>query len=151
MLPKAVFCAGSASFTGQLDLAEGLLLVLSGLPGVMCNDDRVCLQDKTPVVVAEQLDLSKYCSRAGTGEMGKKGCETQLARDAAAEQQPRPIYSLGAISKHDGSMGGGHHTALCKSALTDRWLDCDDAVVSEDAAVIGPSEYAYMLFYKRQA
>ena len=109
------------------------------------------LQDKTPVVVAEQLDLSNYCSRAGTGAVGKKGAETQLAPEAAAQQQPKPLYSLVAISKHHGSMDGGHYTAQCKSALTEQWLDCDDERVREAAAVSGPSKHAYMLFYKRQA
>ena len=100
------------------------------------------------MVVAEQLDLSKYCSRAATEDVGKKGYETQLT---AAEQPPKPVYSLVAISNHSGSMHGGHCTAQCKSALADKWFDFDDAVVSKAASVSGPSKGAYMLFYKRQS
>ena len=91
------------------------------------------MQDTTAVdVVADKLDLSPYCSTA------------------AKKQLQKPVYSLIAVSNHSGSMGGGHYTAQCKSVLTEKWYDCNDSNVREDAAASGPSSSAYVMFYRRQ-
>lgn len=93
----------------------------------------VCMQDTTIVdVVADNLDLSPYCSLS------------------ARKQPHKPVYSLIAVSNHSGSMGGGHYTAQCKSAINSKWYDCNDSTVREDTGASGPSSSAYVLFYRLQ-
>ena len=92
-----------------------------------------CMQDTTQVeLVADKLDLSPYCSTA------------------AKKQAQKPVYNLTAVTNHSGSMAGGHYTAQCKSALDDKWYDCNDSSVREDRGVEGPSSSAYVLFFRRQ-
>ena len=92
-----------------------------------------CLQDTTPVeVVADNLDLSPYCSMA------------------ARKQARKPVYNLTAVTNHSGSMSGGHYTAQCRSALDSSWYDCNDSSVRPDKFVEGPSGSAYVLFYRLQ-
>ena len=83
-------------------------------------------------VVADNLDLSPYCSLS------------------ARKQPQKPVYSLIAVSNHSGSMGGGHYTAQCKSAINSKWYDCNDSTVREDTGASGPSSSAYVLFYRLQ-
>lgn len=91
------------------------------------------MQDTTAVdVVADNLDLSPYCSMA------------------ARKQPQKPVYSLVAVSNHSGSMGGGHYTAQCKSAMNNKWYDCNDSIIREDTGASGPSGSAYVLFYRLQ-
>ena len=91
------------------------------------------MQDTTAVdVVANNLDLSPYCSLS------------------ARKQPQKPIYSLIAVSNHSGSMGGGHYTAQCKSAMNSKWYECNDSMVRESMVASGPSSSAYVLFYRLQ-
>ena len=39
-----------------------------------------------------------------------------------------------------------HYTAQCKSALANKWFDCNDAEVTEYVAVSGPSPEAREMF-----
>ena len=106
----------------------------------------------TPVVVAEQLDLPSYCSEAAEEDLGKGRCEKEpKSGGTVAGQQPKAVYSLLAVRKHSGrSLMAGHYTAQCRSALANKWFDCNDAEVTEYVAVGGPSPEAYVMFYKRQ-
>lgn len=83
-------------------------------------------------VVADELDLSPYCSAA------------------ARKQLQPPLYRLAAVTNHSGSMAGGHYTAQCRSFLDEKWYDCNDSSVREDKYVEGPSGSVYVLFYRRQ-
>ncbi|KAL0023705.1 hypothetical protein WJX79_004777 [Trebouxia sp. C0005] len=90
-------------------------------------------KDTTPIeIVADNLDLSPYCSMA------------------ARKQARKPVYNLTAVTNHSGSMSGGHYTAQCRSALDNSWYDCNDSSVRPDKFVEGPSSSAYVLFYRLQ-
>ena len=92
------------------------------------------LQDSTFVgVIADNLDLSPYCSTAAMGQ----GC--------------RPVYTLTAVTKHHGrSIASGHYTAQCRSGVNDAWYHCNDSSVSPDKGLEGPADSAYILFYRLQ-
>jgi ubiquitin carboxyl-terminal hydrolase 4/11/15 len=47
------------------------------------------------------------------------------------KDEPQPIlYDLYAVSNHYGSLNGGHYTAFCKNAPTDKWYHFNDSSVS---------------------
>ncbi|KNC53988.1 ubiquitin carboxyl-terminal hydrolase 4 [Thecamonas trahens ATCC 50062] len=60
------------------------------------------------------------------------------------------IYDLFAVSRHSGGLGGGHYTAVARSAEDGEWYLCNDSHVSRTSAdrVVDPS--AYLLFYVRR-
>lgn len=43
-------------------------------------------------------------------------------------------YRLCGVTKHMGSLGGGHYTAVCRDFLTDDWFNFNDAMVSPTSA-----------------
>ncbi len=50
-----------------------------------------------------------------------------------------------------GSLGGGHYTAVARSAVDNLWLDFNDSHVTRDAGPAGPSSSAYMLVFRQAA
>jgi uncharacterized UBP type Zn finger protein len=58
------------------------------------------------------------------------------------------VYDLFAVSKHYGSTGFGHYTAVCKNG--NDWYNYDDSSVSKTSANSCLSSNAYVLFYRRQ-
>ena len=88
------------------------------------------VQDTTPVDVVDKLNLSPYCS------------------SAAGKQGQASVYRLVAVTNHSGVMGNGHYIAQRRSCADERWYTCNDGRVVQHRAVEGPSEAAYMLFYK---
>ena len=59
----------------------------------------------------------------------------------------RPVYELIGISQHSGTMGGGHYTAITRSADNGKWYDFNDSMVSPSQPST-PSKSAYVLFYR---
>ena len=95
----------------------------------IANIDLQFVQDCALVdVVADQLDLSPYCS-------------------AAAGQ---PLYKLAGVTNHSGSMQRGHYKAQCRSPVDGGWHTCNDSLVLPSGTVDGLSSEAYMLLYRRQ-
>ena len=92
----------------------------------------MCVQDNTPVVLADTLDLSPYCSLP----------------DSMRSQ--KAMYRLVAVSKHSGTMNGGHYTAQCRSAVDGRWYEYSDTMVWEDMGPRGLSSAPYVLLYRLQ-
>lgn len=80
-----------------------------------------------------------------------------------SERQP-PIYDLVAISvsnnlivvnidnvqNHQGGLGSGHYTAVCKNPSDGKWYKYDDRTVSEVAESNVKTRHAYILFYQRR-
>ena len=60
------------------------------------------------------------------------------------------IYDLYAVSNHYGSLNGGHYTAYCKNAVTQKWYEFDDTRVSQISEKDVVTNAAYLLFYQRR-
>jgi ubiquitin carboxyl-terminal hydrolase 4/11 len=83
-------------------------------------------------ISTQPLDLTPYCNPAGLAQPGS----------------PRPIYQLTALSRHSGSLSGGHYTAMGKNAVDGCWYHFDDEHASEENPPAGSSTSAYVLFYQ---
>ena len=63
-------------------------------------------------------------------------------------------YALCAVLVHDGSLAGGHYTAMTRDYLNNRWYRCNDSYVDEIDPRDIPSalitQHAYVLFYSNQ-
>jgi len=70
---------------------------------------------------------------------------------AAAEPEPS-VYDLAGMSKHIGSLGGGHYVAYCRSSIDGEWYYFDDGSVSRCSVqeVEEDRVGAYVLFYIRR-
>lgn len=55
-------------------------------------------------------------------------------------------YCLYGMSKHSGSLNGGHYIGDVKDIDTNRWYNCNDSSVSTTSASSSSSS-AYVLFY----
>ena len=66
--------------------------------------------------------------------------------------QDNNIYDLFAVSCHSGGLGGGHYTATVQQYTTGKWIDCNDARVSDlgsdPTSTLRAS--AYILMYRRR-
>lgn len=84
----------------------------------------------------EGLDLAPFCT-----DTSKKGPEPV-----------QTVYDLVALSKHIGSLGGGHYVAYCRSSLDGEWYFYDDGSVRRVMAeeVEADKVGAYVLFYLRR-
>lgn len=82
----------------------------------------------------EGLYLSPYC----TASSRRKGEST--------------VYDLAGMSKHIGSLGGGHYVAYCRSSEDGTWFNFDDGCVRRVPAeeVEQDKVGAYVLFYIRR-
>ena len=90
----------------------------------------VVVQDETPVEVADALDVRRYCSAA---------------------VQHKAVYRPIAIIMHSGSQAdNGHYTAVCKSARTGQWVECDDGQIRPCSHVGRPSSQPYLLLLQLQ-
>lgn len=54
-----------------------------------------------------------------------------------------------AVICHHGTVGGGHYTSYAKHAISDRWYEYDDQLVSEVKPDMVESCEAYVLFYRK--
>jgi len=91
----------------------------------------------TPVTFPlEGLDLAPYCTSSS---------------QAGPDPQPT-VYDLAALSKHIGSLGGGHYVAYCRSSQDGEWYSFDDNSVRRANAeeVEADKVGAYVLFYVRR-
>lgn len=68
-----------------------------------------------------------------------------------AQETPK-VYDLAAVSKHIGSLGGGHYVAYCRSSEDGKWYSFDDGTVRQVTAseVEEDKVGAYVLFYIRR-
>ncbi|CAI5446949.1 unnamed protein product [Caenorhabditis angaria] len=83
-------------------------------------------------------------------EIPVKGLD--LTNIVANEKHEKAIYDLIAVSRHYGSMSGGHYTASGFNDKIKKWIDFNDACAS---ITIGPndpyeSSDPYMLVYRRR-
>ena len=78
------------------------------------------------------LDLTPHCAPEAVPSMAARA---------------RPVYELIGISQHSGTMGGGHYTAITRSADNGKWYDFNDSMVSPSQPST-PSKSAYVLFYR---
>ena len=81
----------------------------------------------------DALDLSPFCNPAGLRQQQAHG---------------GPVYQLLSMSHHSGSLEGGHYTAAARSAVDGQWHYFNDTSVRKDAKPAGPSQSAYVLFYR---
>eukprot|EP00435_Cladocopium_sp_Y103_P018377 s2055_g4.t1 len=83
----------------------------------------------------ENLDLSPYLTASA-----KERCTV------------KPVYDLAAVSKHIGSLGGGHYVAFSRSSIDGAWYYFDDSTVRRcsEEDVASDKVGAYVLFYIRQ-
>lgn len=59
-------------------------------------------------------------------------------------------YNLYAVSNHNGTLDGGHYTAMCRHFQFDRWFKFDDSEVKEMSSLsMIRSPLSYILFYSR--
>ncbi len=65
------------------------------------------------------------------------------------DESAPPIYNLYAVSEHMGGLNGGHYTAKCLNADSDKWFDFNDSHVGEVDLQKIVSKSAYVLFYAR--
>jgi ubiquitin C-terminal hydrolase len=72
------------------------------------------IKDNSPTIIPKILNLSKYCNKLN------------IFNDAII-----PMYELGGISHHYGSINGGHYTADCKAINSNNWYKLDDSFVSK--------------------
>lgn len=72
------------------------------------------IKDNSPIIIPKILNLSSYCNKAN------------VFNDAIV-----PMYELGGISHHYGSINGGHYTADCKGVNSNSWYDLNDSSVSK--------------------
>lgn len=89
----------------------------------------------TPIVFPlEGLDVTSCCVPGS--EARASGC----------------VFDLCAVSKHIGSLGGGHYVAYVRSSEDGEWYFCDDGSVSRVSAdrVREDKVGAYVLFYLRR-
>jgi len=84
----------------------------------------------------EGLDLGPYCTTSS-----QAGPDPQTT-----------LYDLAALSKHIGSLGGGHYVAYCRSSEDGEWYNFDDGSVCRVNAeeVEADKVGAYVLFYIRR-
>jgi ubiquitin carboxyl-terminal hydrolase 2/21 len=61
--------------------------------------------------------------------------------------QDPPLYTLTGVTKHIGSVRGGHYTAECKHSETGEWLSFNDSTVNKSKHRISSSDY--VMFYVR--
>lgn len=91
----------------------------------------------TPVAFPlEGLDLTPFCT----------------ASSLKMADAPPAVYDLVALSKHIGSLGGGHYVAYCRSSLDGCWYNFDDGFVRKVSSeeVAADKVGAYVLFYLRR-
>lgn len=104
---------------------------------------------ETPVdYPLRHLDLTKYWPQLKQHEFNQKESEL-LAHLPDRGQHPPFVYDLRAVTMHQGSLKGGHYTAIAEKPGLG-WFLYDDAVVTpvkEQAAV---SKNAYVLVYQRR-
>eukprot|EP00434_Breviolum_minutum_P028575 symbB.v1.2.025281.t1/scaffold2445.1/size151041/9 len=83
----------------------------------------------------ENLDLSPY-----------------LTASARETSTVTPVYDLAAVSKHIGSLGGGHYVAFSRSSIDGEWYLFDDSSVRHcsEEDVASDKVGAYVLFYIRR-
>ncbi|XP_055371373.1 ubiquitin carboxyl-terminal hydrolase Usp2 isoform X2 [Condylostylus longicornis] len=68
----------------------------------------------------------------------------------ASNSNTNVYYSLYGISNHMGSTAGGHYVALCKHAVSKKWHEFNDNIVSDELSESHlVSSSAYLLFYER--
>jgi len=86
----------------------------------------------------EGLDISPYC--------------TESSRRNENSDPAKTTYDLAALSKHIGSLGGGHYVAYCRSSQDGEWYNFDDGMVRQvSAAEVEEDKVgAYVLFYIRR-
>jgi len=84
----------------------------------------------------ENLDLAPYRTASSSAEPDAEPC----------------VYDLAGMSKHIGSLGGGHYVAYCRSSVDGEWYYYDDASVRHCTAdeVENDKIGAYVLFYIRR-
>jgi len=84
----------------------------------------------------EGLDLSPYCTKSAT----------------ASNDADLMLYDLVGVSKHIGSLGGGHYVAYARSSVDGDWYGFDDSDVRRVSAEEVQSDKvgAYVLFYIRR-
>lgn len=61
-----------------------------------------------------------------------------------------PIYDLYAVSHHQGSLIGGHYTAICQNPLNKCWYEFNDSSVTQTTPQAAVNPLAYVLFYRRR-
>jgi ubiquitin C-terminal hydrolase len=98
------------------------------------------IKDNSPIIIPKILNLSDYCDKLN------------VFNDALD-----PIYELGGISHHYGSINGGHYVAECTSLISGHWHNFNDSCVSkyeqpiytkdDDNRDIIQSQSAYILRY----
>ena len=72
------------------------------------------IKDNSPIIIPKILNLSDYCDKLN------------VFNDAL-----NPIYELGGISHHYGSINGGHYAAECTSLVSGHWYNFNDSCVSK--------------------
>jgi ubiquitin carboxyl-terminal hydrolase 2/21 len=72
------------------------------------------IKDNSPIIIPKILNLSKYCNKSN------------VFNDAII-----PMYELGGISHHYGSINGGHYVADCKGINSNNWYNLNDSSVSK--------------------
>jgi ubiquitin C-terminal hydrolase len=97
------------------------------------------IKDNSPIIIPKILNLSRYCNKFN------------VFNDAV-----NPIYELGGISHHYGSINGGHYVADCKAINSNNWYNLNDSSVIKynhsiyDANMCIQSQSAYILRYDLQ-
>jgi len=75
---------------------------------------------------------------------------TLTTKDVGAKSGRGFVYKLVAVINHLGStMQGGHYTANCYNAWSDKWVTYDDSRVGECTAI--SEQQAYVVFYERKS
>ncbi len=72
------------------------------------------IKDNSPIKIPKILDLSKYCDKLN------------VFNDSVI-----PMYELGGISHHYGSINGGHYAADCKAINSNEWYNLNDSFVKK--------------------
>ena len=72
------------------------------------------IKDNSPIIIPKILNLSKYCNKSN------------VFNNAII-----PMYELGGISHHYGSINGGHYAADCKAINSNSWYNINDSSVSK--------------------
>jgi ubiquitin C-terminal hydrolase len=72
------------------------------------------IKDNSPIKIPKILDLSKYCDKLN------------VFNDSII-----PMYELGGISHHYGSINGGHYVADCKAINSNEWYNLNDSCVQK--------------------
>lgn len=83
----------------------------------------------------ENLDLTPYCTAS-----------------SRKTSKVTPVYDLAAVSKHIGSLSGGHYVAFSRSSIDGEWYHFDDSTVRgcTEEEVASDKVGAYVLFYIRR-